>query len=179
MSIWSFSQHVVFLFFFFFFCKKNLLFPFPFHAFFFFYCRESYKCTQPTSGERPKQRLILHEITYSFISKAPEHAIACTSGPRSISQNSGVATGQSRGAECPPWQRKIWQKSGKRGRKSGKRGKKRKKWEESFTLPLLTDRAGYATEPKGPLLSPKGSRFRIQHPSQRMLTTGLLTLVTS
>ena len=49
--------------------------------------------------------------------------------------------------------RKICQKSGKRGRKSGKKSEKRgknrdsigKNWEGSFTLPLLTDRAGFAT----------------------------------
>ena len=32
---------------------------------------------------------------------------------------SGVAAGGARGAECHPWQRKICQKSGKRGGKSG------------------------------------------------------------
>ena len=68
---------------------------------------------------------------------------------------SGVATGGSRGARCPPRQWKISQKLRKRGKKSGKWGKigkkrekirkRRKNWEGSFTLPLLTDRAGYAT----------------------------------
>ena len=41
-------------------------------------------------------------------------------------------------------------KIGKKRKKSGKRGKnqeKRKNWEDCFTLPLLTDRAGYATGP--------------------------------
>ena len=54
------------------------------------------------------------------------------------------------GGIVPPLTAKICQKSGKRWEKSGK---KRKKWgrkgkyrEVSFTLPLLTDRAGYATE---------------------------------
>ena len=57
-----------------------------------------------------------------------------------------------RGAECNPWQRKNCQKSGKRGGKSGKIWKKKEKSgrkgnnrEGFFTLPLLTDRAGYAT----------------------------------
>ena len=66
--------------------------------------------------------------------------------------SSGVATGWSRGADCHPWQRKICQKSGKRGKnqeKSGKKeeksGRKGKNREGSFTLPLLTDRASYAT----------------------------------
>ena len=65
---------------------------------------------------------------------------------------SGIATGGSRGVECHPWQRKICQKSGKRGKKSGKIGEKEEKSgrkdknrEGSFTLPLPTDRAGYAT----------------------------------
>ena len=60
-----------------------------------------------------------------------------------------------KGAECPSWQRENCQKSGKRGKNREKRGKiekKRKKSgrkgqnrEGSFTLPLLTNRAGYAT----------------------------------
>ena len=52
------------------------------------------------------------------------------------------------GAECPPWQLKICQKSGKGGRKSGKIRKRRKNQEGSQVLPLLTDRAGYATANK-------------------------------
>ena len=43
--------------------------------------------------------------------------------------------------ECHPWQWKNCQKSGKIQEKSGRKGKR----EVSFTLPLLTDRAGYAT----------------------------------
>ena len=66
--------------------------------------------------------------------------------------SSGIATGGSRGAECYPSQQKICQKSGKRGKKQEKFGKeeksgrKGKNQEGSFTLPLLTDRAGYATD---------------------------------
>ena len=37
-------------------------------------------------------------------------------------------------------------KSGKIGKKEEKSGRKGKNWEVSFTLPLLTDRAGYATD---------------------------------
>ena len=37
------------------------------------------------------------------------------------------------------------EKSGKIGKKEGKSGRKGKNQEGSFTLPLLTDRAGYAT----------------------------------
>ena len=54
-----------------------------------------------------------------------------------------------KGAECPPWQRKICQKLAKRGSKSGKIGKegkigkKMKNREGSFTLPLLTDTYGW------------------------------------
>ena len=51
-----------------------------------------------------------------------------------------------KGAECLDSE-KICQNLGKRGRKSGKSGKKLGKEEKSgssFTLPLLTDRAGYA-----------------------------------
>ena len=71
---------------------------------------------------------------------------------------SGIATGVARGAVCHTWQQKICQKSRKRrekswkiGKKSGKIGEKKEKSERndknreiSFTLPLLTDRAGYA-----------------------------------
>ena len=45
---------------------------------------------------------------------------------------------------------KNWEKLGKREEKSGKNqeksGKKGQNWEGSFTLPLLTNRAGYATD---------------------------------
>ena len=47
---------------------------------------------------------------------------------------SGVATGVARGAECHPWQRKICQKSEKRGKKSGKFGKKEENWEEKAKI---------------------------------------------
>ena len=65
---------------------------------------------------------------------------------------SGYHRGGSMGASAP-WQQKICQQSGKGGGKSGKigggeeekTGRKVKNWEGSFTLPLLTDRAGYAT----------------------------------
>ena len=63
-----------------------------------------------------------------------------------------------KGAECHPWQRKnakkqeksgkyqeIGKKSGKIEKKEEKSGRKGKNREVSFTLPLLTDRAGYAT----------------------------------
>ena len=66
---------------------------------------------------------------------------------------SGVATGVVRGAECHPWQQKKCQKSGKIQEKSGKKeeksGRKVKNREVSFTLTLLTDRAGYATANDG------------------------------
>ena len=75
------------------------------------------------------------------------------------SHGGGGGGGVSREAECP-YDSKIFvkkrEKSGKRGKKSGKRGKirknrqkqkkkKRKEKEGSFTLPLLTDRAGYTS----------------------------------
>ena len=41
---------------------------------------------------------------------------------------------------------KNWEKEGENQEKAGKGGKKRTNWEGSFTLPLLTERAGYATE---------------------------------
>ena len=60
-----------------------------------------------------------------------------------------------KGGRVPPLTAKICQKSGKNQEnrkkirqnreKRGKIGKKRQNWEVSFTLPLLTDRAGYAT----------------------------------
>ena len=64
---------------------------------------------------------------------------------------SGVATRGSRGRECPSWHWKNCQKLGKREKirkkqeKERKNRKKKKNWEGSFTLPLLTDRAGYTT----------------------------------
>ena len=64
---------------------------------------------------------------------------------------SGVATGGSRGQSATPDSEKFaknLEKEGKNPEKSGTRvriGKKRQNWEGSFTLPLLTDRAGYAT----------------------------------
>ena len=51
--------------------------------------------------------------------------------------------GGSRGQSAPLTVKSL-PKSGKRGRKSWKSRKKRKNREGSFTLPLLTDRAGYA-----------------------------------
>ena len=42
-------------------------------------------------------------------------------------------------------QEEIRKKSGKIGKKEEKSGRKGNNWEVSFTLPLLTDRAGYAT----------------------------------
>ena len=65
---------------------------------------------------------------------------------------SGVATGVARGAECHPWQQKFAKnrekskKIGKNREKEEKSGRKGKNREASFTLPLLTDKAGYATE---------------------------------
>ena len=67
---------------------------------------------------------------------------------------SGVATGVARGADCHPWQRKICQKSGKIGEKEEKSGRKGKNREGSFTLPLLTDRSGYATAFHAPCREP-------------------------
>ena len=63
---------------------------------------------------------------------------------------SGVATGVAKGGQSatpdsknlPKIRKKIGEKSGKKEAKSGKKGQNR---EVSFTLPLLTDRAGYAT----------------------------------
>ena len=71
-----------------------------------------------------------------------------------IYKSSGVATGGQGGAASPPPPRKNCQKSGKWGgnrgnqAKKGKIGKKRQKTGRvftMFTLPLLTDRVGYAT----------------------------------
>ena len=76
-----------------------------------------------------------------------------SSGPDRASLDiSGIATGGSKGAEwqCPSWQQKIEKKFGKNRGKSGKHqekeeklGRKGKNWEGSFTLSILTDRAGY------------------------------------
>ena len=64
----------------------------------------------------------------------------------------GVATGVSRGQNATPDSEnfaKNREKEGENQEKSGKKdklGRKGKNREVSFTLPLLTDRAGYATE---------------------------------
>ena len=61
-----------------------------------------------------------------------------------------------KGSRVPPLTAKFCQKSGgnqkksgknqeKSGKKEEKSGRKGKNWEVSFTLPLLTDKAGYAT----------------------------------
>ena len=75
------------------------------------------------------------------------------------SKLSGVASSGGKGAECPLTAKKLSkigkkrEKSGKRQEKSGKNqekeeksGRKSQNREASFTLPLLTNRAGYATE---------------------------------
>ena len=62
---------------------------------------------------------------------------------------SDVATG-GQGGRVPPLTAKNLpknqEKEGENQEKEGKIGKKRKNHEGSFTLPLLTDRAGYATD---------------------------------
>ena len=62
---------------------------------------------------------------------------------------SGVATGGSRGQSATPDSKKL-PKIGKNQENSGEKkekiGKKRQKSRRFFTLPLLTDRACYATD---------------------------------
>ena len=61
---------------------------------------------------------------------------------------SGVATGGLRGQSAPLTAKKIAknrEKEGENEEKEGKIEKKRTNRQGSFTLPLLTDRAGYAT----------------------------------
>ena len=108
-----------------------------------------------------------HILYWPYPTKTRTHV-----GPMSAKRRcsgSGIATGVARGAECHPWQLKNCQKSGKNQEKSGKSqekwgknqgnrekirknrekeeksGRKGKNREISFTLPLLTDRSGYAT----------------------------------
>ena len=58
----------------------------------------------------------------------------------------GVATGDARGGRVPPLTaKKIAKNRGKIRNKEEKSGRKGKNREGFFTLPLLTDRAGYAT----------------------------------
>ena len=57
---------------------------------------------------------------------------------------SGVATGGASGGRMPPLTAKNLPKIRKKGKKSEKSGRKGKNRESSFTLPLLTDWAGYA-----------------------------------
>ena len=63
--------------------------------------------------------------------------------PTAVSR--GVATGGARRAECHPDSEQIAKNWEKEGKNQEKLGKKKKNREGSFTLPLLTDRAGYAT----------------------------------
>ena len=88
-----------------------------------------------------------HFIGRSFPTIFPRHGNHVYSYSASLHQwrSHWVA----RGAEYHPWQREICQKSGKRGGKEGKNqknrgkiGRKGKNREGSFTLTLLTDRAG-------------------------------------
>ena len=62
---------------------------------------------------------------------------------------SGVANIEARGAEYPPWQRKIYQRSGKRGRNREKRKNREEKAKIGKVLSLCpswqNDRTGYAT----------------------------------
>ena len=74
-------------------------------------------------------------------------------GDKVVSPVSGVASTGVMGAECPPCKQKICQKIRKKSIKRGKirekwkkSGRKGKNWAGSFTLPILTDRAGYVTE---------------------------------
>ena len=63
--------------------------------------------------------------------------------------SSGVATGGSRGQSVPLDSETIpknREKSEKIRKKEEKSGRKDKNQEGSFTLPLLTDRAGYAAD---------------------------------
>ena len=63
--------------------------------------------------------------------------------------SSGVASTGARGAEYPLDSEKFAEKEGKNQEKEGKiakkLGRKGKNQEGCFTLPLLTDRTGYAT----------------------------------
>ena len=86
---------------------------------------------------------------YSIISAY----LLLTSEMRQISactEISGIATGVARRGRVPPLTVKKLPKIGKNqekiGEKSGKSGRKGKNREVSFTLPLLTARAGYATD---------------------------------
>ena len=72
--------------------------------------------------------------------------------------HSGVATGVARGSRVPPLTAKNLPKIGenrkkirKHEKKKDKSGRKGKNQEVSFTLPLLADRAGYATAPPNPI----------------------------
>ena len=65
--------------------------------------------------------------------------------------NSSVARGQGGGQSAPLTGKRNCQKLGERGgnrEKEEKLGREGKKQEGSFTLPLLTDWAGYATDAK-------------------------------
>ena len=63
-----------------------------------------------------------------------------------IEDLSGVANGVARGGRVPPLTvKKLPKMGGKIRKKEEKSGRKDKNRDGSFTLPLLTDRAGYAT----------------------------------
>ena len=64
----------------------------------------------------------------------------------------------------PPWPQKKFQKFGIEGENQEKAGKKGENREGSFTLPLLTEGAGYATVDIGPILSllMEGSKWVVE-----------------
>ena len=89
---------------------------------------------------------------------------------------SGAATGVARGGRVPPMTAKVCQKSGKREKirkKEEKLGRKVKNWEVSFTLPLLTDKAGYATAPYQHPNSQKHNFHQAAEPRIKPVTLGL------
>ena len=102
-----------------------------------------------------KETLSLENIyNENFDSRLPvDRENACIHVAKSRRLVSGIATGGGgvRGQSATPGSEKI-AKNGEKGRKSGKIGEKEDKLgrkgknrEGSSTLPLLTDRAGYAT----------------------------------
>ena len=78
----------------------------------------------------------------------------------SSSVASGEGGGEAGGRVPPPTAKKLpknqkkqgknWEKIRKRGKNEKNLGRKGKNWESSFTLPLLTERDGYATENSEP-----------------------------
>ena len=114
-------------------------------------------CCRDDSIDRLTLVSVIINMTYSWCDKNTHKSSQLYFFYLTVVHNGGVATGVARGGRAPTLTVKNWPKIGKKGgkirknrRKIGKKeeksGRKGKNREVSFTLPLLTDRAGYASD---------------------------------